>query len=182
MKETIFGALDDVNHVHHPLPFAVKENNYELLQPTIHAQENSIALGTASVVNFAQSLQPGDSLRIVVPVTSTWSSGGGPGATNADGVVVEMGPPVKIKWSTLNPGTPEAKNVPNTPNAVNFSFGVGCLVGSLDKGKSFFAVGTNFQMTVLSKNIDSLWLYYWDVNKGDNSGQLSAAVSISLPQ
>jgi len=125
----------------------------------VYAKENSIAGApdqretTPAIITFSPPLKPGDSLTITVPVTETWQSGGGPDTTNADGVAVIGDTP---DWSTLNPGTPAADRVPSTPNAVNYNFGVGCLVGSFDEGISFVPIGSNFKMTVLNKEISSL--------------------------
>ncbi|HEV7806941.1 MAG TPA: hypothetical protein VGO80_14050 [Solirubrobacteraceae bacterium] len=52
----------------------------------------------------------------------------------------------------------------------------GSLVGSLDGGKTYFAIGTRMEMTILAPG--RLALYYWDVNNGDNSGSIVATVAV----
>ena len=170
---------------------------------TVDAQANCIAAqpspnnpgaavgGSPAIVKFKQPLASGDTLQIITPVTSLWNSGGGPEDTNADGVPIAIDG--TIQWAKLNPdhptrdpkGTGGQVTLPY-PNAHNYNFGIGCLVGSLDSGQSFFAIGTNFQITILGNGLLSntkppsipvLWLFYWDINCLDNEGQLSITVS-----
>jgi hypothetical protein len=58
-----------------------------------------------------------------------------------------------------------------------FSFLYGSLIGSLDGGKTFFAVGTRLEMTIVCP-AGVLLLYYWDINKADNSGSITATVAV----
>jgi hypothetical protein len=164
-----------------------------LYSTTVDSVTNSIGGGTAAVVTFQTPLKVGDVLTIQTPLTQTWSSGGGPGYTNADGVTVTSGSgPVQITWSSFNPGTPGADVVTTYPAASGYSFGVGCLVGSLDGGNSFFSVGTNFTTTVLGNGLlattpapstkpalADLSLFFWDVNAGDNLGSLPVTVTVT---
>lgn len=147
---------------------------------TVNAKENSIAGGNPSIVEFSSPLKPGDTISIITPITQTWNSGGGPNTTNADGVVVLMGPPLKVNWGSFNPGRPNLNAVPKTPNAVNYDYGIGCLVCSFDQGKTFVAIGTHYTATILQEDISSLWLYYWDVNNADNSGSITFTITINL--
>ena len=52
----------------------------------------------------------------------------------------------------------------------------GSLIGTLDGGKTFFGVGTNMTMTVLSGG--SLSFVYWDSNHQDNSGSIDVTVQV----
>ena len=144
----------------------------------VDAKANSIADGNAAVFTFSKPVEIGDKIFVTVPISDFWKSGNSGRSIGADGVPVDDGVP---NWSSVDPKTPKANRVPNTPNAVNYQFAVGCLVGSLDGGNTFFSIGTNFQMTVLSGEADSLSLYFWDINNNDNSGTITANVEVYTP-
>jgi len=163
---------------------------------TVDAKANSIAAqsqggtvygGQPAKVTFNRPLTSGDVLSIQTQPFVTWNSGGGPGATNADGVPVN---PPQVLWEDLNPGTPEPALVQNYPAAAKYSFAIGSLVGSLDGGLSFFAIGTSFTTTILGNgllpsanppSIPTLLLFYWDVNCLDNTGAIQFAVQVTRP-
>ena len=53
-------------------------------------------------------------------------------------------------------------------------FPLGSLVGSLDGGKTFFLVGTQYDAFAPQAGV--LSLCFWDVNHDDNSGSISASI------
>jgi hypothetical protein len=57
-----------------------------------------------------------------------------------------------------------------------FTFPLGALVGSLDMGKTFFAIGTQMEMTVLRPG--TLRLYFWDNDFANNGGSVRVDVKI----
>ena len=157
---------------------------------TVDAKKNSIAElggegGTPAVVPFNPSLQYGDVLTVETEITNTWNSGGGPLLTNADGVPVTIDPDtheVTFRWDEYNPSNSPYQN--KYPGALKAKFGVGCLVGSLDGGATFFAIGTRFSMMYLGGAGDpptELQMFYWDVNTGDNSGSIAFTVRLTSP-
>jgi hypothetical protein len=152
----------------------------------------SVAAGTvapAAVLTFTNPLTAGDVLTIQTPLTEVWSSGGGPGNTNADGVALVTTPgtgQVTVDWTSYSPGQPSTQA--SYPAATNYNFGIGCLVGSLDGCLSFFTVGTKFTTTILGNgllastnppSIPTLSLVYWDVNNNDNVGAITFTVTVT---
>jgi hypothetical protein len=57
-----------------------------------------------------------------------------------------------------------------------FTFPLGALVGSLDLGKTFFAIGTQMEMTVLRPG--TLRLYFWDNDFANNGGSVRVDVKL----
>jgi hypothetical protein len=57
-----------------------------------------------------------------------------------------------------------------------FTFPLGTLVGSLDMGKAFFAIGTQMEMTVLRPG--TLRLYFWDNDFANNGGSVRVDVKV----
>jgi hypothetical protein len=100
----------------------------------------------------------GQYLLITVDEEDTWSAGGGPRTSNADGL-----------------GNPLGHNFGNF-NKAGGSFLYGSLVASLDGGKTFFLVGTKWFGTASNDGV--LSFYYWDSNQGDNGGSVIANVQI----
>jgi hypothetical protein len=103
------------------------------------------------------NLQPGQVLVITVNKKETWRAGSGPRTSNANG----LGNPLGYNFGTFKKS--------------GFSF-LYSLVGSIDNGRTFFPVGTQLKMTILSYG--SLSLYYWDSNKEDNSGYVTATIHL----
>ena len=101
----------------------------------------------------------GQLLTISVPADDKWRAGAADRESNANG----LSNPFGGNYGVFTKGP--------------FSFFYGSLVGSLDEGKTFFAVGTRLEMSILIPN-GRLLLYYWDVNNADNSGEITATVAI----
>lgn len=137
--------------------------------PTVYANENSYSGGKALKLSIGKR-SPGDIITVTVPVISTWSSGGQSYQVNANGAGIQtIGPnqPIAINWDQFVIG-----------EADGYKFGIGSLIGSLDQGNSLVPIGTDFTTTILSKDVSELWLYYWDINIVDNSGQIQASVTV----
>ena len=126
-------------------------------QFVVKAKENSVSGGAPMQTGVA--VGPGELLTISVPADQTWSAGPADRTSNANGLGNPLG---GAQYGLYTQG--------------NFSFLFGSLIGSLDGGKTFFAVGTRLEMTILAKG--KLSLYYWDVNNGDNSGSVTATVAV----
>jgi hypothetical protein len=105
------------------------------------------------------SVSKGDLLTVSVAADDKWSAGTGKRESNANGLSNPFGDDFGFF----------AHN--------GFSFLYGSLVGSLDSGKTFFAVGTRLEMTIFCPP-GRLTLYYWDVNKDDNTGSVTATVAV----
>jgi hypothetical protein len=61
-----------------------------------------------------------------------------------------------------------------------FTFPHGALIGSLDMGKTFFAIGTRMEMTVLRPG--TLRLYCWDSDFFNNDGSIKVDVNVYTRQ
>ncbi|MBV8517349.1 MAG: hypothetical protein JO197_08090 [Acidobacteria bacterium] len=122
----------------------------------VKAKDNSISGGAP--LNTNVSLQPGQLLTISASPDDTWSAGAANRTSNANGL-----------------GNPQGGNFGLFTHG-NYSFLYGSLIGSLDAGKTFFAVGTRLEMTILAPG--RLSLYYWDINNADNTGEVTATVAV----
>ena len=103
-------------------------------------------------------------LVIAASRSDTWSidSSGGPTfSSNANGIVGGVPFPVLLTQG-------------------GFTFPVGALVGSLDMGETFFAIGTQMQMTVLRPG--TLRLYCWDNDFANNAGSIKVDVNVYTRQ
>ena len=127
-------------------------NNFE-----VKAKENSVSGGTPLVTGI--NVTKGELLTISVSPDDKWSAGASDRESNANGLSNPFGG--NFGLFTHN----------------GFSFFYGSLVGSIDNGKTFFAVGTRMEMSILIPE-GRLTLYYWDVNNGDNSGSVIATVAV----
>ncbi len=126
-------------------------------QFVVKAKENSVSGGAPLVTGI--TVTKGQLLTIGVPADDTWSAGAANRESNANGLSNPLGGDFGV--FTKGP----------------FSFYYGALIGSLDDGKTFFAVGTRMEMTILFPT-GRLLLYYWDVNNADNTGSITATVNI----
>jgi hypothetical protein len=122
----------------------------------VKAKENSVSGGVPLVTGITVS--KGQLLTISVSPDDKWSAGAADRESNANGLSNPFGGNYGV--FTKAP----------------FSFFYGSLVGSLDDGKTFFAVGTRLEMSILFPT-GRLLLYYWDVNNADNTGSITATVA-----
>jgi hypothetical protein len=123
----------------------------------VKAKENSVSGGAPLVTGI--SVSKGQLLTISVPPDDKWSAGAADRESNANG----LSNPFGGNYGVFTKGP--------------FSFFYGSLVGSLDDGKTFFAVGTRMEMSILIPS-GRLLLYYWDVNNADNTGSITATVAV----
>lgn len=135
--------------------FTVKDNAN--VQFEVKARENSVSGGVPLATGI--TLAKGDLLTVSVSAGDKWSAGVSSRESNANGLSNPFGG--DFGFFTHN----------------GFSFLFGSLVGSLDNGKTFFAVGTRLEMTILCPP-GKLTLHYWDSNQGDNSGSVIATVAL----
>jgi hypothetical protein len=126
-------------------------------QFVVKAKENSVSGGAA--LDTQITVTKGQLLTIGVPADEKWSAGADNRESNANGLSNPLGGNFGV--FTKAP----------------FSFFYGALVGSLDGGKTFFAVGTRMEMSILFPT-GRLLLYYWDVNNADNTGSITADVEV----
>ncbi len=124
---------------------------------TVMAKQNSAGTGGVGL-STGLGVTPGQLLTISVDPCDTWSARPDWPAANANG----LGNPFSNNNGEL------------TQNGSTFLWG--SLVGSLDGGRTFFAVGTRLEMTVLRKG--KLTLHYWDTDSANNSGSVVATVAI----
>jgi hypothetical protein len=124
----------------------------------VKAKENSATGGNA--LNTGVVVAKGDRLIIKVAEDDTWSAGGSERTSNANGLVA--GNKYGGVFGTYTSPTTGA------------TFPFGSLVGSLDGGKSYFLVGTQFDGPV--PQAGTLSLLYWDMNNHDNSGSITVSV------
>ena len=124
----------------------------------VKAKENSATGGNA--LNTGVVVAKGDRLIIKVAEDDTWSAGGSETTSNANGLVA--GNKYGGVFGTYTSPTTGA------------TFPFGSLVGSLDGGKSYFLVGTQFDGPV--PQAGTLSLLYWDMNNEDNSGSITVSV------
>ena len=125
-------------------------------QFVVQAKQNSVSGGSALVTGI--TVTKGQLLTISVAPDDKWSAGAADRELNANG----LGNPFGGNYGVFTKGA--------------FSFLHGALVGSLDDGKTFFAVGTRLEMSILIPS-GRLLLYYWDSNNADNSGSVTATVA-----
>ena len=125
---------------------------------TVHAKENSTTYGTG--VNTEIQVNVGDTLKVRVPPEQKWCSLVRHGDwlvdrySNADGLKYEY-----------RSGTDQ--------------FPYGTLVGSFDDEKNYFKIGTSFNMVMERSGTLKLW--YWDSDKVNNDGAVTAFVSVIPP-
>lgn len=126
-------------------------------QFVVKAKENSVSGGAPLVTGI--SVSKGELLTISVAPDDKWSAGAADRESNANG----LSNPFGGNYGVFTKGV--------------FSFFYGSLVGSLDDGKTFFAVGTRMEMSILFPT-GRLLLYYWDSNNADNTGSILATVAV----
>jgi len=124
----------------------------------VKAKENSVSGGTP--LDTGILFTPGDWIKITVKEDDTWCCGLSDMTSNANGLVAgnKFG---GVYGSMMSPTS-------------GIAFPYGSLVGSLDGGKNYFLVGTNFKQPALRRG--NLTLVYWDANGEDNTGSVIASV------
>ena len=120
------------------------------------ARQHSVTGGVGAPTQVKVKL--GQILVIATEPTDTWVAGPGKRTSGPNG----LGNPLGADFGLYAKG--------------DFKFPFGSLVGSLDKGKTFFAVGSYLAMTVLTPG--PLTLHFWDENHSDNSGHIVATVQV----
>ncbi len=131
----------------------------------------SDAYGTAGAT--AVTLSAGEAFSVNVDANDLWNAGALPRWSNADGLTHDL-------FAT---GTDESGQPLGTLIGQDFgvyttgdgSFAYGELVGRIGTG-AYFAVGTSFSGVAASAG--TLSLYYWDSYTGDNTGAVTAHVSV----
>jgi hypothetical protein len=124
--------------------------------------------GAASV-----SLTAGQAFSVDVAADDLWSAGALPRWSDANGLTHDL----------LATGSDDSGQAAGTLIGTNFglyttgdgSFAYGELVGQIGSG-AFFAVGTDFDG--VANATGTLHLFYWDSYTGDNSGSVTASVSV----
>jgi hypothetical protein len=124
---------------------------------TVMAKDHSVGTGGVPL-STGIGVKPGQLLTISADPCDTWSARSDWPEANANG----LGNP----FSNSN-----GQFVHN-----GSSFVWGCLVGSLDGGRTFFGIGTRLEMTVLSTG--KLSLAYWDSDSANNNGSVLVTVAV----
>ena len=128
----------------------------------VKAKENSLTGGAALTTGI--TVAKGDKLIVKVAEDDTWSGHWSKGIVNANGFIA----------GNKDSGIFGMFTSPQT----GATFPYGSLVGSLDGGKSYFLVGTNFDAPV--PQAGTLSLCFWDSNNSDNCGSVTVSVD-TLP-
>lgn len=134
---------------------AISEVGASPLSVDVFAKENSLTGGTPLDTGF--DLVSGDRLVVDVDFDDLWSAGTGARISNADG----LGNPFGDDFGTFTSG--------------GFTFLFGALIGQIGPSGDFFLVGTSFDGIVSTSG--SLRLLYWDINKNDNFGFVTASIA-----
>jgi hypothetical protein len=121
----------------------------------VKAKENSVSGGVP--FNTGIIVSKGDILKVSVALDQKWANGPGSPPSNADGVLANG-----------------QRNALYSRNRI--SLPVGSLVGSLDGGKTFFLLGSNFEGPV---GWGPLSLLYWDSDSANNSGSIKVNVTLN---
>jgi hypothetical protein len=138
---------------------------------TVDARTNSSSGGVG--LNSGVSLSAGQAFSVTVAATDLWSAGPLPRWSDASGLDGDL-------FAT---GSDESGQLAGTKIGQNFglwsqhglSAPYGALVGELNN--IFFFIGTNFSGVAPGTGTDTLTLYYWDSNNGDNAGSIVADIS-----
>ncbi|AEJ00849.1 PEP motif putative anchor domain protein [Nitrosomonas sp. Is79A3] len=142
----------------------------------VDAKLNSTSGGSGASV----SVLSGNSFSVSVDPLDLWSAGAIPRWSNANGIdgpdLLATGlPDTNGDDPGVSAGTVIGSDIFGnwTQGGLNAPFG--SLVGSFDNGISFFSIGTNFAGIAASNTLN---LYYFDQNNGDNIGSILANVSL----
>ena len=138
----------------------------------VKAYENSTSGGVGMAT---LALTAGQQFSVLVAADDLWNAGALPRWSNADGLTGSL-----LYTTTTDAqvpvyaiGTAIGTNFgTHTQNGLTAAYGT--LVGQFGSG-SFFSIGTSFTGTASAT--DTLKLFYFDSNKGDNSGSILATVT-----
>jgi hypothetical protein len=138
----------------------------------VKAYDNSTS-GGVGVATLA--LTAGQQFSVSVAVDDLWSAGPLPRWSNANGLVTDVfyAPGTDSQVPVYAPGTQIGGRF-GTYSQNGLTAAYGTLVGQFGTG-SFFAIGTSY--TGLATSTDTLKLFYFDSNNGDNSGSVLASVT-----
>ncbi|GET41275.1 hypothetical protein [Microseira wollei] len=131
--------------------------DYEAEYFDINARVHSLTGGTR--LNTGIELEPGDLLKVNVDPKDLWN-------------MAWMDRNSDVNANAIN----KNKSWPWGYHGSPFSFRMGNLIGTLDGGKTYFAVGTHLEMTVLSKG--TLSFLVWDLDYLNNRGFVRAFVKV----
>ena len=135
----------------------------------VDAVADSWNSGAGAGLDTGVALTAGQTFTVTAGVDDLWSAGPLPRWSNADG----------LKGDLFATGSDESGQAPGTLIGQDFgllgAFHYGELVGQIGGG-AFFAVGTSFAGAADASG--DLKLFYWDTFTGDNSGSVSATVSV----
>ncbi len=123
----------------------------------VNAKQNSSTGGKP--LNTGIKLKPGNVINVSASKKDIWAAGAQDRASNANG----LGNPLGKDFGLHAQG--------------DYKFLFGSLIGTLDEGKTFFGVGTNLTMTILTEG--TLSFVYWDSNNRDNLDFVEATVKVS---
>lgn len=139
----------------------------------VKALENSTGGGSGASV----SVIAGNSFSVSVDPLDLWSAGALPRWSNADGLA---GPLFATGFPDTNgddPGVPVGTLIGGDFGLLNLgglSAPHGTLVGQWGSGGNYFAIGTSYTSIALENTLN---LFYFDSNNGDNSGSILATVT-----
>ena len=128
-----------------------------MIDTTINAQSNNLVGGSPDSTGL--QITPGDHLHITVPVNELWRNSPTATATNAGGM-----------------GNPYGTALFLTDLISGQTFRYGSLVGRIGTG-AYFYVGTLFDAVAIDSGV--LKLLYWDNTMNDNSGSVTATVTLT---
>ena len=135
----------------------------------IDAKADSWNSGAGTGLDTGISLTAGESFAVTVASSDLWSAGALPRWSDANG----------LDDTLLATGSDESGEAAGTVIGTDFgflgSFRYGELVGQIGNG-AYFAVGTSF--SGLANDTGALKLFYWDTFTDDNSGSVSATISV----
>ena len=135
----------------------------------VDAKTDSWNSGAGAGLDTGIALTAGESFAVTVAADDLWSAGALPRWSNADGLVATL----------LATGTDDSGAAAGTLIGQDFGlesgFAFGELVGQIGNG-AYFAVGTTFSGAANATG--ELKLFYWDTFTDDNSGSVSATISV----
>jgi hypothetical protein len=135
----------------------------------VDAKADSWNSGAGTGLDTGISLTAGESFAVTVAADDLWSAGALPRWSDANG----------LDGTLLATGADESGEAAGTVIGTDFgllgSFHYGELVGQIGSG-AYFAVGTSF--SGVASDTGALKLFYWDTFTDDNSGSVSATISV----